>query len=85
MHIDEITTAPIKLSTNPSCAIFSIGNLPLENTTTFGGVATGNINAQLALIVAGIIKYLGSTANATAVAARIGINRVSSQCCLSLL
>jgi hypothetical protein len=40
----------------------------------FGAVATGNIKAQLALKVAGIISKSGSSSALTAVAANTGIN-----------
>ena len=33
---------------------------PVPNTTALGAVATGNMNAQLALIAAGTIKIIGS-------------------------
>ena len=48
-----MTPAPIKLSATPSRAIRAVVTSPLPNTTEFGAVATGNINAQLALIAAG--------------------------------
>jgi len=41
-----------------------------------GGVATGSINAQDALIAAGIIKSIGSILAPTAAAPRMGINKV---------
>jgi 7-keto-8-aminopelargonate synthetase-like enzyme len=41
----------------------------------FGAVATGSMNAQLALIAAGTIIRRGSMPAPTAVAARIGISR----------
>ena len=41
----------------------------------FGAVATGIINAQLALMVAGIISNIGSILVPTAVAANTGINK----------
>jgi len=40
---------------------------------TLGAVATGNMNAQLALIAAGTINSFGSSAAPTAAAARMGI------------
>jgi len=54
-----------------------MGIAPLENTIAFGGVATGSINAQEALIVAGIISINGSIPKPPAVAARIGKNMVA--------
>ena len=45
---------------------------PLPKTIAFGGVATGNINANEAANVAGTIKYNGSTAAAIAAIPSIG-------------
>ncbi len=45
---------------------------PLENTTAFGPVATGSINAQLADIARGTNKIMGSSPEATARAPIIG-------------
>ena len=42
--------------------------------TKFGAVATGSINAQLALIAAGTMSKRGSIPTAIAAAASIGIN-----------
>ena len=42
--------------------------------TAFGPVATGNMNAKLALIAAGTMISLGSTPAATAPAASIGMS-----------
>src|SRR5699024_11396924 len=39
-------TIPIILSTNPAFAISVMRKYPDPNTTAFGGVATGSINAQ---------------------------------------
>lgn len=41
-----------------------------------GGVATGSMKAKLALIVAGIIRILGSIPAATAADAKIGSSNV---------
>ena len=49
-----------------------IGMAPLANTIAFGGVATGNMKAHEADIVAGIMRRNGCTSSPTAVAARIG-------------
>ena len=68
-----MTVRPIKFSTRPSRTIFMVVNLPVLNTIVFGAVATGSINAQLALIAAGTISRAGSIPAATAPAARIGI------------
>jgi len=53
-----------------------IENLPVAKVTTFGGVATGNMNAHEALIAAGIINKIGSKPAPTAAAPKIGINKV---------
>jgi len=45
--------------------------------TALGAVATGNMNAQLALSTAGIIKSIGLTSMATEAAASIGISRLA--------
>jgi len=50
--------------------------LPVAKVTTFGGVATGSIKAQEALIAAGIINKIGSILAPTAAAPRMGINKV---------
>ena len=66
----------MKFITTPSCTMVVIGTLPVENIMTLGGVATGNINAQLALMAAGIINSFGSAPAPIAAAAKIGINKV---------
>ena len=48
---------------------------PLLNTTLFGPVATGSINAQLALIAAGTMIVSGAIPAAIAAAAKTGINK----------
>ena len=50
-----------------------IGKRPVLDMIVLGAVATGNINAQLALIAAGTIRDSGGTPAAIAAAARIGI------------
>ena len=50
---------------------------PLLKTIAFGGVATGNMNAKLQLIVAGIMTSFGSISAARAAAAKIGISSVA--------
>ena len=47
----------------PILAISCIFINPDENTIAFGGVPTGNINAQLAARVSGIHKYSGGNPN----------------------
>ena len=51
--------------------------LPDPNTIALGGVATGNINAKLALIVAGIIRIRGSSSLEVATTAKIGISKIA--------
>src|SRR5699024_32505 len=48
-------TIPIILSTNPAFAISVMRKYPDPNTTAFGGVATGSINAQEAATPAAIM------------------------------
>lgn len=48
----------------------------MPKTIALGGVATGNMNAQLALIAAGTISKAGSNPAAKAAGARIGINKM---------
>jgi hypothetical protein len=50
--------------------------IPVPNTTVLGAVATGNINAQLALIAAGTIMISGAIPEARAAAAKTGIKSV---------
>lgn len=52
--------APHRFNTMPSLAMIFVVKKPLEYTMLFGAVATGIMNAQLALIAAGIINSLGS-------------------------
>ena len=66
--------APRRLRTSPSLAILLTVTSPVPKTTALGIVATGNMNAQLALIAAGIIKRIGSMFDAVAAAPRIGIS-----------
>ena len=66
----------MRFRTKPSRIMVWISNFPVLYTTTFGGVATGNMNAQLALMAAGIIRSLGSIIAPSAAAASIGINSV---------
>ena len=48
---------PTQFNAKPSRTIVLMGIRSVPYTAAFGAVATGNINAQLALIAAGIIKY----------------------------
>ena len=56
-----IITQLIKFNQNPAVAISRIVTLSVPNTIAFGGVPTGNINAQFAAIAAGIINASGCT------------------------
>ena len=47
---------------------------PLPNITALGGVAIGNIKAQLEAIVVGITKYKGFVSNPKAKTIKIGAN-----------
>lgn len=47
-------------------------NIPDPNTTAFGGVATGNINAHEAAMVAEIMSRKGCTSMLWAIGASIG-------------
>ena len=67
-----IIRAPIRLSASPSLTITLIGKVPVLNIMVLGAVATGNINAQLALIAAGTISTSGGILAAKAAAAKIG-------------
>ena len=59
----------------PSQVIVLIGIRPEEKITAFGPVATGSINAQLALKAAGTIIKLGSIPAPTPAAAKTGMRR----------
>mgnify|MGYP004117727137 CR=1 FL=1 len=56
---------------NPSETKVLAENAPVEKITILGGVATGNMNAQEALMAAGTISNLGSIAAPIAAAATI--------------
>ena len=71
-----MTTIPIRFIANPSETRVLAEKAPVEKITILGGVATGNMNAQDALMAAGTISNLGSTAAPIAAAAMIGINIV---------
>ena len=71
-----ITKAPQRFNVKPSEAIVCIEKRPVPKVTELGGVATGNIKAKEALIAAGIINNIGSTAAPIAAAPSIGISRV---------
>ena len=71
-----MTTIPVRFIANPSETKVLAENAPVEKITMLGGVATGNMNAQEALMAAGTISNLGSIAAPIAAAAKIGINSV---------
>jgi len=62
------------LSRNPAFVISETFSSPEPNTTALGGVATGNIKAQDAAMVAGIISRKGCTSIVIAIGAKIGSN-----------
>ena len=76
-QIIDTTIVPVRLSTNPSRAIVRIESSPEPKIIALGGVATGSINAKLALIVAGTMINRGSISAASAAAAKMGISKVA--------
>ena len=64
------------LSANPALIIVAIVNLLDPYTIAFGGVATGNIKAQLAAKHTGTVKETGRTPIAIAKAPNTGKNVV---------
>ena len=71
-----MTTIPTRFIVKPSETMVLAENAPVEKITILGGVATGNMNAQEALMAAGTISNLGSIAAPIAAAAIIGIKSV---------
>src|SRR5699024_2594446 len=63
---------PIIFNAKPALAISGIRKYPEPNTTAFGGVATGNINAHDAATAAATINAYGWNPKATATEAIIG-------------
>ena len=57
----ETMTIPMRLRKTPARTICGMLINPVENTMAFGGVATGNMNAQLAAIVIGTVSTIGGT------------------------
>src|SRR5699024_10148855 len=57
---------PIIFNAKPALAISGIRKYPEPNTTAFGGVATGNMNAHDATTAAATINLYGWNPNATA-------------------
>ena len=62
------------LRTKPAFIIVAIVNLPDPQTIAFGGVATGNIKAQLAARQTGTVSDTGSTPMPIATAPKTGKN-----------
>ena len=69
-----ITTMTIKFSRKPARAISGRFTCPLPNTIALGGVATGNMNAQLAASAAGTANIKGFSPTLIASAATTGRN-----------
>ena len=67
---------PIIFKAIPARIIVAIVNLFEPYTIAFGGVATGNINAQLAAKHTGIVSDTGNTPIATATPPKTGRNVV---------
>ena len=65
---------PIILRAKPAFIISGILIFPDPKTIAFGGVATGNIKAQLAAKTTGIVSATGATPRATATAPTTGRN-----------
>ena len=68
--------APTMFSTKPVRIIAAATIFPLLKTTALGAVATGNMNAQLALKAAGTINNSGAIEAPIAAAASTGISNV---------
>ena len=71
MLVTRNTTIIFKIK--PAFIIFFIDIFPLPNMTAFGGVATGNIKAQLAAIVDGMAINNGLIFMANEKAIKIGV------------
>ena len=69
----ETTRADIIFKPIPAFIISLISNCQLPKTTAFGGVAIGNINAQLAAIVVGMTKNNGFISKPIAKIINIGV------------
>jgi len=70
-----------KFNARPVRAISCIVTMPVANTIAFGGVAMGNMKAQLAARVAGIMISEGGTPIDTAIWPRIGKSNSTLRCC----
>ena len=72
LNIDT-TRADVIFKPIPVFIISLISNCPLPKITAFGGVAIGNINAQLAAIVVGMTKNNGFISKPIAKIINIGV------------
>ena len=63
---------PIIFKAKPAFIISGMVSLPEPKTIAFGGVATGNMNAQLAARTTGIVRATGAMPRATATAPTTG-------------
>ena len=72
-----MTTMANRLSINPARVMSLIRTMPEPNIIVLVGVATGNINAQLAAMVIGIINTTGSNPILIAMEAKIGVSAVT--------
>ena len=72
LNIDT-TRADIIFKPIPAFIISLISNCPLPKITALGGVAIGNINAQLAAIVVGMTKNKGFISKPIAKIINIGV------------
>ena len=69
----ETTKADMIFRPIPAFIISLISNCPLPKITALGGVAIGNINAQLAAIVVGMTKNNGFISKPIAKIINIGV------------
>ena len=74
IHVMDTTRIEIKFNPIPALIMSLMSICPLPNITAFGGVDIGNINAQLAAMVVGIIKYSGFALSPIAKIISIGVN-----------
>src|SRR5210317_657867 len=65
---------PIMFKANPAFIMSGMVSFPEPKTIALGGVATGNINAQLAAKTTGIVNATGAMPSATATAPTTGKN-----------
>ncbi len=69
---NETTIIPMMFSAMPARTIFGIVRSPDPKTIALGGVATGNMKAQLAANVTGTVSTIGSMPDLYAMAAMTG-------------